>query len=137
MITTDNLKRIHTTEGTLSFSELVLGVRTGSEYYTGKEWTGVASGLLGGDNLAVLGEQGKGGLLYTKVSSGVITDSNSPLYVSSDNIIYNPQSAESFFLSNHPCNEYVLPRLHLAEIKDNREVAPLQNLKISSLSIRS
>lgn len=55
-----------------------------------------------------------------------------PLYFPDDNnIITDPTNANSFFNSNHPCNQYVLPRLNGEGGGD-----PLSRLTISPLSIK-
>ena len=81
-------------------------------------------------------------LIYENAGVKVLTlneiyyNGYSPIYTQTDNVIINPQDAQSYFLSNHPCNEYVLPRL-IGTDTDGGKIQPLQKLEISRLSIRS
>ena len=81
-------------------------------------------------------------LIYNNVKAKLLTMNElyykgySPIYTQTDNVIINPQNAQSYFLSNHPCNKYVLPRL-IGKDSDGDDTKPLQELEISRLSIRS
>lgn len=60
----------------------------------------------------------------------------SPVYQPSDaDLIEDPLDAKSYFKSNHVCNKYVLPKLTIEPESGHK--TPLDNLKISPLSIRS
>ena len=106
-----------------SLSTRLLGIKAGSKYYK-KEggWSAIDNkGIISSTPTILKTEDG---LLYY--------DGYSPIYTQSDNVILNPESATNYFLSNHPCNSYVLPRLRGEGGKE-----PLQKLEISKLSIRS
>ena len=70
------------------------------------------------------------------IEGGLYYSGYSPIYTQADNVIIDPQNAQSYFLSNHPCNKYVLPRL-IGTDTDGEKIQPLQKLEISRLSIRS
>ena len=107
-----------------SFSTKLLGILRGSKYYTNNSWHSI-SDLFSGVDAKVLDVPGE-----------IYYNGYSPIYAQTDNVIINPQDAQSYFLSNHPCNKYVLPRL-IGIDEDGGEIPPLQKLEISRLSIRS
>ena len=104
-----------------SISTKILGIIKGSYYYdfVSSKWTAISSLFNNKPDIVKLDSN----QLYNKPYD--------PTYIREDNIIFNPLDANTFFLSNHPCNAYVLPRLIG---KDG--ATPLKQLAISNLSVR-
>ncbi len=122
-----------------SVNSRILGILKGSKYYSKNNSSyEKISGLIssGENNYKELKDEDS--LLYVYFDKpepnkgDPPTLSYNPTYTSTSNAIINPNDPDSFFISTHPCNPYVIPRLIG---KDG--TMPLQELQISSLSIRS
>lgn len=107
----------------------IFAVAEGAKYWkattTGNASFEEVSGILGGGNYKILD------------TAELYVPGGMPIYSpSSNSLIADPWAAESFFNAAHVCNRYVLPRLRDGKDATGKTVGALENLKISTLSIK-